>query len=207
MQTKNAIKYLADICRAVFKNNNIIKNFNYMALVTVLVAGVISSACSTTRIEVHPNSSLDMGSESNFDIPIIKDGTNLVIYLIKEEPGSLFTTGGGGSTFLWLETSQEGLEIGENKKTIKEWSRLHFLILAHDFGYSSSNGSGVLKIRKQNEKGFFGGQKTSFHGTASFNFTDPSRNSRDIDEQNINWTFLLNKREGALFFPIKESNK
>ena len=182
MQTKNAIKYLVDIYRAVFKNNNIIKNFNYMALVTVLVAGVISSACSTTRIEVHPNSSLNVGSQDDWIIPIITDGTNLVINIVKVHPEALFLHDVGVQEYLWLEVPQEGLDINENEITIKEWSRLAYVKLGQSL-YFSLNGSGVLKIRKQ---------KTSFHGTASFYFTDimidPHTNPSTL-ESNIDWTF------------------
>ena len=64
MKIKNAIRHLINSYRAVFKKTHI----GYMALVAVLVAGGISSACSyTADIEVAQISSNNFSdSKENF---------------------------------------------------------------------------------------------------------------------------------------------
>ena len=221
MKTKNAIMYWVNSYRSIFKKCLTLHNIGYLVLVAVLVTSGVSGACSyiggiqqedSMKITagVRPNSSLAKGSQDDWFIPSIKDGTNLVIYLGKMGQGHPGTSATGPSQItIWLETSQEGLEISENEITITEWSRA-CIIIYNQNTYFSSNGSGVLKIRKKSKKQFFGGQKTSFHGTARFNFTDPSVNTvwpGSNSEKNIDWTFSLNEREGALLFSIKESKK
>ena len=207
MKIKNAIRHLINSYRAVFKKTHI----GYMALVAVLVAGGISSACSYTadievaqissnnfsdskenfmkydvsyKVEVYPKTSLFVSHQALSGF--IKSGPGVVIYIVLTTQPSPHSptppaTGGSSEQRLWLAASQEGLEIGKNEITITEWEGMILLISGQEHYYFSATGDGVLKIKKQG---------TSFHGTASFHFTDPSYDHMNLNsEENIDWTF------------------
>ena len=220
MKIINDTMCLVDSCRAVFKKINI----GYLVLVTVLVTSGVFGACPYIYgiqqedsmkfiVQVHPNSSLAegesgihliLGVRDDWFNLIIKDGPNVVIMIkrsIASRPEE--NTAPPSNITIWLEASQAGLEINENEITITEWTRACSL-MDGQYMYFSSNGSGVLKIRKEG---------TSFHGTASFVFTDPSidttRGGRGGDSnrwRRINWDFLLSEQEGALLFSNKVFN-
>ena len=175
-----------------------------MALVVMLVTSGISSACSYTTsipqedsmerkrrgnytVTVYPQSSLENLSPPSRTRPYppeIKPGTNLVIHIVRSFSAPIFSTAGGSTQTLWLEASQQKLEIGENEITITEWSKLGYESDGQRYAFWSTEGDiyGVLKIRMQNKRKFFGGQKTSFHGTARFRFLNDGG-------YNVDWIF------------------
>ena len=127
-------------------------------------------------VEVYPQASVEIDLQNQQGD--IKSGTNLVIHITRSFPAPRFNTAGSSTEQLWLEASQGGVEIGENEITITEWSTVAFELYGQGLIFFGSNGSGVLKIRKQ---GAF------FHGTARFNFADPTYGS--IGNKPIDWTF------------------
>ena len=138
-------------------------------------------------VEIHQNSSLVLGPQNDWQMPYTTDGTNLVIYITRKTQPSPHSpnpipTGGRSEEVLWLEVPKKNLEIDENEITITEWSKLALLTTSSEILYFSSNGSGVLKIRKEGR---------SFHGTARFHFTDPSHryNSGVAPDEYVDWTF------------------
>ena len=185
-----AFMVITDIAVAQFPGNNFIDS-----------KGEFMEREALFTVSVYSKSSLDMGShndQNDWSVPAIKDGTHLVIdivrtWLPKRCSDTYFdctTSGSGSIEQLWLEVPQEGVEIGENEITITEWSELALMISGDRTMYFSSNGSGILKIRKQNKKMLYGGQETSFHGTAHFSFTDHSFSRLGLNQRkSIDWTF------------------
>ena len=188
---QNPIRHLVNSYRAVFKKTHI----GYLVLIAVLATSGVLGACPLIiggiqqdgsmdfEATVYPNSSLaegtrTKGASDGWFHPTIKDGPNTVIAIGRASSGmaGYFTSKG-----ILLETSQAGLEINENEITITEWTRACIQIIGQRDTYASSNGSGVLKIRKEG---------ASFHGTASFTFTDPSvERVKTNSKEHIDWTF------------------
>lgn len=207
MKAQKGIWNLVDSCRAALRKYHTIHKFSHVVLVVAMLAtfsisGVCSCAGDTPKeanlepnvsyaVDVSPNTSLHMDSKG---IPgIVTCGHNLTIYISREQAPS--STNAATSARLYLEAFQSGVDNSENEIIITEWSRVAYEETGTDgsINYLSSNGNGVLKIRKQRksfyEQGtyFYG---TAFQGTAKFNFTDPSIDSmKQNPEKSIDWTF------------------
>ena len=206
MKMKNPIRHLINSYRVILNKCYTIHGFGYLALVAMLATtGGITGAFMVTpdiavaqapndlkeegvdisfAVEIHPKSSLHMETQNNdWSVPIIRDGDNLVIYIVRKltPTKSHMISDVESGKDLWLEASQEGLEIGKNEITITEWSKLALLSSGSTLYYFSRKGSGTLKIKKQG---------TSFHGTANFIFKEPSYTGIPSPaETNIDWIF------------------